>query len=495
MPRAVPHDAKCPAGISPKQDCLSMAYAPSASACRAAATDTALMYAFVDSARRKLWYHTTMNELDAYLNELAHGERYHVDAVIKSSPIETTQLVSAIGYDGSLGQQCIRKIIASGHGVGSAYELIRQAQRSGYRFKHIPAVYEVERYDDETVVVMERVQGLSLDKHLEANHLSWEQTTALFMQLCDALIELHEGFAQPIIHRDLKPSNIMISKMGVPVLIDFGISREYKPGSDEDTNHFGTRAYAPPEQFGYAQTTVRSDVYALGMVIAYCLLGRTPTQADREAGFSNLPASDLVRNVIAKATAFSPDDRFASVSEFKTALDAACRNGGNESAKVLPSQPDGDRRVSYWVVANDGSAASPAHSFKPGIFRLAGRSAVADSDSTALKPRPVWLSRLGFVWNVLIIGLAAYFTVRSLMGLTLAGTQGNSYLFDFLVYVFVLPMFAIAIGWILLDKYPLKRRFKILRNIRFVPNLILTAIAYIAFLILVIFVPLSLGLE
>ena len=117
----------------------------------------------------------------------------------------------------------------------------------------------------------------------------------IFPRLCDAVLELHEGFGAPLIHRDLKPSNIMVSCGGLS-LIDQGIAREYKGDATTDTHHFGTRAYAPPEQFGFGQTTVRSDVYALGMILYFCLVEQTPDAVVRERGSltSRIPDSGAI---------------------------------------------------------------------------------------------------------------------------------------------------------------------------------------------------------
>src|SRR6185369_17572349 len=89
--------------------------------------------------------------------------------------------------------------------------------------------------------------------------LSWAD------QLCDVLGYLHRQ-NPPIIYRDLKPSNVMIRHDGRLTLIDFGIARFYKPGQRSDTVQVGTRGYSAPEQYRQ-QTDVRSDVYALGVLL------------------------------------------------------------------------------------------------------------------------------------------------------------------------------------------------------------------------------------
>ena len=74
----------------------------------------------------------------------------------------------------------------------------------------------------------------------------------------------------PIIFRDLKPGNVMITPDGAIYLIDFGIARLFKPGQQKDTMAFGSPGYAAPEQYGKAQTTPRSDVFSLGVLLHQC---------------------------------------------------------------------------------------------------------------------------------------------------------------------------------------------------------------------------------
>lgn len=134
--------------------------------------------------------------------------------------------------------------------------------------------------------------------------------------------ELHEGFAPPLIHRDLKPSNIVVSDGGLTI-IDFGIARAFREGVGADTTHFGTRSYAPPEQFGYGQTDVRSDVYALGMLLYYLVTERDPDARVATGGFAEPDVPPMLRPVLQRACAFDPAARFSSVRALKAAFLAA----------------------------------------------------------------------------------------------------------------------------------------------------------------------------
>ena len=127
---------------------------------------------------------------------------------------------------------------------------------------------------------MEYIEGETFGALVDRLGATPDYARELYPALCDAVGELHAGFAMagetsaPVIHRDLKPSNIIVTgasrtldeglTFSSLVIIDLGIARVWRDGADADTVKFGTRPYAPPEQYGFGQTSVRSDVYALG---------------------------------------------------------------------------------------------------------------------------------------------------------------------------------------------------------------------------------------
>ena len=138
---------------------------------------------------------------------------------------------------------------------------------------------------------------------------------SLGRKLC-ALLEVLHSQEPPVIHRDIKPENIVLLPDGEVGLIDFGIARQFKDGKDTDTRHMGTRSTAAPEQYGYAQTDRRTDLYALGMSLIWLLTG----QYDREALTRAEGISPGVRQALEKATAFSPEDRWQDAAALSAAL-------------------------------------------------------------------------------------------------------------------------------------------------------------------------------
>ncbi len=192
---------------------------------------------------------------------------------------------------------------------------------------NLPKFYEQFQEEDRYYLVMEYIEGETLEDRLEragkglpeGDVLEWAR------QLCSVLTYLHER-RPPIIFRDLKPGNIMVTKQGQVKLIDFGIARIFRRDKTHDTQVLGTPGYAPPEQYGKGQTDPRSDVYALGVTLHQLLTNYDPSSTP----FS-LPAihtlnpdvSPHVQAAIERATRLKREERFESISELHTALFAS----------------------------------------------------------------------------------------------------------------------------------------------------------------------------
>lgn len=174
---------------------------------------------------------------------------------------------------------------------------------SNIQSKHIPHIYALECREEELVVAEEYVDGESLAEHLQKDMFSDEQKINYALQLCEAVGFLHT-LKPSLIHRDIKPSNILINGKGELKLIDFDASRQYKDVlRNSDTRLLGTVEYAPPEQFGYSQTDVRSDIYSIGVVFhEMCLT-------------ENKKSAEKWEKIAEKCTSFDPKNRYQSVEE------------------------------------------------------------------------------------------------------------------------------------------------------------------------------------
>ncbi len=158
------------------------------------------------------------------------------------------------------------------------------------RHQNLPRIYDYFSDDKHCYLVMDFIEGETLEKYLTKAgvSLSVEEVLQIGVQLCTVLDYLHTC-QPPIIFRDLKPANLMRTADGHLYLIDFGIARHFKLGKAKDTMAFVSSGYASPEQYGNAQTTPRSDIYSLGAMLHQMLTGMDP--AERPFRFVPLQSS------------------------------------------------------------------------------------------------------------------------------------------------------------------------------------------------------------
>ena len=140
--------------------------------------------------------------------------------------------------------------------------------------EHIPRVFD--RFSDQNhhYLVMEYIDGITLEQKLQSagGKLPENEVIDVALQVLDTLEYLH-NLEPPVIYRDLKPSNVMLTPSEQVKLIDFGIARLFQPLSN--ATMIGTQGYAPPEQYR-GKVEFRSDLYALGATMHHALSGRDP---------------------------------------------------------------------------------------------------------------------------------------------------------------------------------------------------------------------------
>jgi serine/threonine protein kinase len=189
-------------------------------------------------------------------------------------------------------------------------------------------------------LVMDYVEGDDLAGVLrQRGPIPVQQAVIWISQVADALIYLHSR-QPPVVHRDIKPANIKITPEGKAMLVDFGLVKLYNP---QMKTTMGARAvtpgYAPPEQYGQGSTDARSDLYALGATLYNILTGQEPLESvQRMSGTQMKPIQMLntavpasVGQTIERAMRLEPTQRYQSVAEMKSALQAS-----GEPAVVRP---------------------------------------------------------------------------------------------------------------------------------------------------------------
>lgn len=190
---------------------------------------------------------------------------------------------------------------------------------------NLPSIIDVIETDESFIIIMDYVQGNSLNKALEEfGAQPQENVIAWAKQLTDVLGYLHSR-TPPIIYRDMKPANIMLKPDGNVTLIDFGTAREYKEKNLADTTCLGTVGYAAPEQFGgMGQTDARTDIYCLGATLYHLVTGMNPCEPPYEIKpirEINPGLSAGLERIILKCTQRDPNDRYQSAAELMFALE------------------------------------------------------------------------------------------------------------------------------------------------------------------------------
>lgn len=191
-------------------------------------------------------------------------------------------------------------------GVSEA-SILKKLQHKG-----LPRFIGEYENNDMFCVVREYIEGETLAEYIADQKPGEERVVSLMIMLCEILIYLHK---KKIIHRDIKPQNLIIDTTGQLWLIDFSISRVYDKTAENDTRYLGTKNFAAPEQYGYAQTDARTDIYSLGILIGWMLT----TEVKRDSMLQKITNKRLMK-IVNKCTSFDPASRYPSVDRLLAGL-------------------------------------------------------------------------------------------------------------------------------------------------------------------------------
>ncbi len=202
---------------------------------------------------------------------------------------------------------------------------------------NIVEIYDVGEDQGEYYIVMEYIDGRDLKSLIKKRKgLTISETIDIMLQLTSAVACAHDSY---IIHRDIKPQNILIMDDGKVKITDFGIAQAMNSQEMTQTNSvMGSVHYIAPEQANGSGTTVKSDIYSLGILMYELLIGKVPFKGENAVEIAlkqmkepipsvieqkeNIPMS--IENIIRRATAKNPKNRYDSVQEMhddiKTAL-------------------------------------------------------------------------------------------------------------------------------------------------------------------------------
>lgn len=338
------------------------------------------------------------------LRSMVRDDAYHVERVLAEGPSGKTELVTLDG-EGPL----VRKRIPTELANAAAWAAAMEADEP-----LLPRIESLYSMPDELVVVYDYVPGETLEALVkERGPMDAAAAAGVMMDLCKAVSALHE---RGVVHRDITPANVVVSSDGAH-LVDLGIARQHRTDRRHDTTTLGTWGFAAPEQYGFAQTDARSDVYSLGRLLGYLLTSEKPGGDEYDRAISDPGIVDVrMSEVVARATAFEPSARYQSAAELAEALRAIANEVPRRQVQQTPVPP---REVSAPTAraatpepssAETGSSPAlqqgPTH--KPRLLPLAWATwtvlaaislfLIFVAISCALNPIPSW----GWAQNVMV---------------------------------------------------------------------------------------------
>lgn len=263
-----------------------------------------------------------------------------------------------LAYDTILDRNVAVKVLRGD--LANDEKFVRRFQRealsaSSLTNPNIVEVYDVGEDNGEYYIVMEYVEGKHLKNLLKKRgKLTVPEVVDIVLQITNGLSVAHDSY---IIHRDIKPQNILILENGLIKITDFGIAMAINSTQLTQTNSvMGSVHYLPPEQASGKGATLQSDIYSIGILMYELLCGKLPFKGDNAVEIAlkhlkepmpsirdeipEIPQS--VENIILKATAKNPKNRYADAREMhedlKTCLDEARAN----ELKITFKYPEND---------------------------------------------------------------------------------------------------------------------------------------------------------
>ena len=270
------------------------------------------------------------------------NERYEIIRAIGEGGMANVYL----GYDTILDRNVAIKILRGD--LSNDEKFVRRFQRealsaSSLAHPNIVEMYDVGEDDGLYYIVMEYVDGKTVKQLLKKRgNLTLSETIDIMLQLTDGMSHAHDSY---IVHRDLKPQNIMIKDDGQIKITDFGIAMALNSTQLTQTNSvMGSVHYLPPEQASGKGSTIKSDIYSMGIVFYELLSGSLPFRGDNAVEIAlkhmrdplpslrdeNPTIPQSIENIIKRATAKNPKNRYddarSMYEDLLTALDESRMN-------------------------------------------------------------------------------------------------------------------------------------------------------------------------
>jgi serine/threonine protein kinase/Tol biopolymer transport system component len=328
-----------------------------------------------------------LDEIEAATDSNLSGPAYPKDTAAhplldRGSRLGPYEIISLLGA-GGMGEVYLardtrldRTVAIKICGVRFTERFEREARAiSSLNHQHICALYDIGREDSVEFLVMEYLEGESLEARLRRGPLPIEEALRIAIQISSALDAAHR---KGVVHRDLKPGNVMLTRSGAK-LLDFGLAKIAGPVVTYEADATGPTAASPitaqgtilgtfqymsPERLEGKETDARSDIFAFGVMLYEMITGRTCFAGSSHASLivavmsANPPlvstiqpmASPALDRVVRRCLAKSPDDRWQSAGDLLSELEWIAESG-SKAGITAPVAAKRRNRERMWQLA------------------------------------------------------------------------------------------------------------------------------------------------
>lgn len=281
---------------------------------------------------------------------------------------------------------------------------------------NIVSIYDVGEDGDMHYIVMEYIKGKTLKQYIqEFSPLSAARSVHIMKQLTSAISHAHEN---GIIHRDIKPQNILMDEEGNVKITDFGIATSLGATSFTQTNSvIGTVHYLSPEQARGGVATMKSDIYALGIVFYELLTGELPFSGESAVSIAlkhlqaetpsvrefdaSIPQS--VENIVLKATAKDQNHRYSNAEEMEEDLNTCLSLQRVNEPKFMPPVDNGATKLMP-IIKDPKPVPVPVQEPSTGITEQTVR--IDSKPPAEEEPKPLKPKKKKKKWPLIVVLLA-----------------------------------------------------------------------------------------
>lgn len=350
------------------------------------------------------------------------SDRYEIIRSIGEGGMANVYLAHDIILDRDVAIKVLRGDLANDE------KFVRRFQRealaaSSLSHPNIVEMYDVGEDNGNYYIVMEYVDGKTLKQVIKKRgSLTLSEAIDIMLQLTDGISHAHDSY---IIHRDLKPQNILIKDDGTIKITDFGIAMAMNSTQLTQTNSvMGSVHYLPPEQASGKGSTIRSDIYSMGILFYEILTGKLPFKGENAVEIAlkhmrdplpsvrsqNPAIPQSIENIILKATAKNPKNRYHDAKEMHEDLLTALNEDRVNEPKYVYPYPEHDQDDSKVVVAIKKKQESKPEKEKEDEDSTEEIVRQIEEDET-IKKTNRWIWILSAVLAFIIVIVAAIFLI------------------------------------------------------------------------------------